>query len=116
MIPAKTRAAALQRLLDEKQPLSAPERLLALRQALGVTQTELGEMLGASCPAVGSWEAGKVCPSEEHPLLLERWSETAARRLNVPAERALLRMQDWLSEEAKARVDAFGSQPPEVSP
>lgn len=107
MIPAKARAAALQRLLDEKKPLPAPQRLLALREALGLTQTKLGEHLGASCPAVGSWEAAEKTPSGENPLLLERWSEAAARRLNVPLDQAILRAQDWLTDEEKARVDAF---------
>jgi len=42
------------------------EAMLALRTKMGLTQVELGQLLGVSRRAVGTWEAGKSYPKLEH--------------------------------------------------
>ena len=42
-----------------------PERIRGLRQKLGLSQRELGVLVGATLGAVASWEKGKFRPSGE---------------------------------------------------
>jgi predicted transcriptional regulator len=46
-----------------------PEQIVKLRQALGFTQQQLADKLGAPQPTVARWETGKVKP---HRLYLEK--------------------------------------------
>ncbi len=47
------------------------KKLRQRRRELGLTQRELGEMLGYSEKTVSKWESGAaICPSESFPRLL----------------------------------------------
>ena len=47
-----------------------PERIAGLRKKLGISQRELGVMVGATTGAVASWERGKFKPRGEKKVAL----------------------------------------------
>ncbi len=47
-----------------------PERIAGLRKKLGISQRELGVLVGASMGAVASWEGGKFKPQGEKKTAL----------------------------------------------
>src|SRR5688500_16853311 len=42
------------------------QAMLTLRSAIGLTQSELADLLGVSRRAVGAWEAGSKYPKVDH--------------------------------------------------
>lgn len=49
-----------------------PEMIVALREALGWSQTDLGDALGVARSSVARWELGKAKPSRLALRQLER--------------------------------------------
>ena len=49
-----------------------PEEIRELRLKLGLTQTQLGELVGARCKTVSTWELGKCKPHLLHAYKLEQ--------------------------------------------
>jgi DNA-binding transcriptional regulator YiaG len=83
----------------EKAQLQAPEeevktarfspRLIrTLRTRLGVSQAELGRLIGVSTVSVGSWESGRMRPSAS-----KRAALVAARKLGRREVRTLLELK-----------------------
>ena len=75
------------RLLDRVQALAmkapqtpTPGRIRTLRQALGLTQTQLGEKLGVDKMTVYRWERGMVKPNPEAMKALEALRRAAGRK------------------------------------
>lgn len=58
----------------------SPGYITALREALGLTQAELGERIGVDKMTVSRWERGELHPSAEPLAVLERVRREAARR------------------------------------
>lgn len=56
-----------------------PERLKALREALGMTQVELAHQLGVSPGSVHRWETGKKGPIKPYLEKIEALERRAAR-------------------------------------
>jgi len=56
-----------------------PGPVLALRQQLGLNQTEMGEELGLSQPRVSELEASDVVPGHVALILWERWKRQLRR-------------------------------------
>src|SRR5690349_21047573 len=70
--------------LHEVRDYGFADRALALRRRAGLTQRELGALLGVSEKAVGAWEGGLAYPGAEHlkhllALYLERGALEAGR-------------------------------------
>lgn len=65
-------------LSDEFRNLKGPkrERLIAARKAKGLTQTQLGKLVGCSAAMVSSLELGRANPSVEVSMQLEMVLET----------------------------------------
>jgi len=87
---------------DDGRDYGFADQALALRQRTGLTQRELGALLGVSAKAIGAWEAGLSYPDAARlgPLIalyLERAAFVAGR---VEEEAAALR------ESARARRGA----------
>ena len=58
----------------------SPGYIVALREALGLTQEEFGERLGVDKMSVSRWERGAIRPSEESLAALEKLRRQAVRR------------------------------------
>lgn len=56
-----------------------PDRLRALRAALGITQVELAYLIDYSASAVGLWESGQRRPGARACQLLDALVERADR-------------------------------------
>ena len=56
-----------------------PERIAGLRKKLGISQRELGALVGASLGAVASWEKGKFKPQGEKKAALVALKKTRKR-------------------------------------
>lgn len=63
--PGATSAEASQKKPGRKVVYSA-EKFAAMRSKLGLTQAEMGRILGASSLSVYKWESGQVEPREKH--------------------------------------------------
>jgi transcriptional regulator with XRE-family HTH domain len=48
----------------QTKPMTFPEQLRAHRQRLGITQSQLADLLGVSFGAVSKWERGLNLPAE----------------------------------------------------
>jgi DNA-binding transcriptional regulator YiaG len=74
-----------------------PERIQGLRKKLGISQRELGMLLGASVGAVLSWEKGKFRPMGEKKATL-----VAVRKLKKREVKKLLAQKVEESKKGKA--------------
>jgi DNA-binding transcriptional regulator YiaG len=74
-----------------------PERIQGLRKKLGISQRELGILIGASIGAVLSWEKGKFRPMGEKKAAL-----VAVRKLKKREVKKLLAQKAEESEKSKA--------------
>ncbi|MBI1851047.1 MAG: helix-turn-helix domain-containing protein [Planctomycetes bacterium] len=54
--------------------------MAALRDALALTQKEMGELIGVNKLTISRWERGTLRPSPESIRALERLRKTAARK------------------------------------
>jgi len=57
-----------------------PKRIIKIREALGLTQQQLADRLGAQQPTVARWETGANEPKGAYAMLLRQLSETVKRR------------------------------------
>lgn len=57
------------------------ETLVEMRKAHGLTQTEVGEIVGKKKTTVGSWEDGKSLPSLETLYRLSRYYNVTIERM-----------------------------------
>lgn len=76
-----------QRFLDRVQALASrvppeptPGLIRALREALGLTQAQLGEAVGVDKITVSRWERGATKPGKDSAAALERLRKQAGRR------------------------------------
>ncbi len=94
--------------LEEVKPIEAtpeevkasrltPERIQGLRRKLGISQRELGILIGASIGAVLSWEKGKFRPMGKKKAAL-----VAIRKLKKREVKKLLAQKAEESEKSKA--------------
>lgn len=60
------------------------EEIRAIRQRLGVSQSELAERMGLTRDAVANWENGRNSPNGASEVLL-RQLEKAAQSKKIPA-------------------------------
>ena len=65
------------------------ERIKAARKVRGLSQEDLGDLLGVSFQAVSSWETGKFIPDSDHLAALARVLDLSLDALFVDAEK------DW---------------------
>ncbi len=76
------------------------ERIAALRKERGLTQEQLGQLVGVSAQAVSKWEKGGAPDVELLPTLADRLGVTIDGlfgRDNGPAEDMTQRLRHWLS-------------------
>ena len=66
--------------LDASRAVPSPGFISTLREALGMTQVELGEQVGVDKMTVSRWERGTIRPSEESLTALERLRRRAVRK------------------------------------
>jgi len=90
---------------DDGRDYGFADQALALRQRTGLTQRELGALLGVSAKAIGAWEAGLSYPDAARlgPLIalyLERAAFAAGREQEEAAA---------LWESVRARAAAHGA-------
>src|SRR5258707_9697660 len=79
------------------------QAMLAIRAALGLTQTVLAETLGVTRRAVGDWEAGAGYPKTQH---LKQFVELASRRGAFPIDRQAQAVRElWHSAQQKVPLD-----------
>ncbi len=64
-----------------------PQQIASLRARSGLTQTQLGQMLGVSQPLVAVWESGARVPDEVRGLMLEKMQLQIARADDLNAYR-----------------------------
>ena len=76
----------------------SPERITRLRKKLGISQREMGILLGASLGAVLSWEKGKSKPKPEKKAAL-----VALRKMRKRDVKKLLALKVEESEKSKAQ-------------
>ncbi|MBZ0293396.1 MAG: tetratricopeptide repeat protein [Anaerolineae bacterium] len=79
------------------------QRMLSLRSKIGLTQSDLADMLGVSRRSVGSWEAGSKYPKPEH---LQHFITLAVERRAFPAgkEAGEIRVL-WQQSQQKVLLD-----------
>ena len=56
------------------------EALVALRNSLGLSQGEFGQLFGVHAMTVSKWERGILVPTPYHVALMEQFRKTAAAR------------------------------------
>jgi transcriptional regulator with XRE-family HTH domain len=113
--------AARKRLADAGA-LGAEEHLLALREAMGLSQNKLAEILGTQGPILHAWEKGipgpegrrRKRPTGPSPHKIEAWSRTVVHLLELP-EKAVLPATKWLDPADLAEIEALAG-PTEASP
>lgn len=66
--------------LDSSRTGPTPGYITTFREALGMTQKELGEALGVDGMTVSRWERGSLRPSEASLQALEQLRKRAVRR------------------------------------
>jgi DNA-binding transcriptional regulator YiaG len=75
-----------------------PDRISRLRRKLGLSQRELGILIGSSVGAILSWEKGKFKPGGEKKAAL-----VALRKLRKREVRKLLQEKAQASEKSKGK-------------
>ncbi len=68
-----------------------PDTIRSVRNSLGLTQSEFGQLLGAHSMTVSRWELGQLAPSAYQQALMEAF-QTASRnrRFNKPIKTLLV--------------------------
>lgn len=103
--------------------LSPEDHLLALREAKGLSQNKLADLLSTQGPTVQSWEKGTLGPdgvrkrkrpTGPSPHAIEAWSRLVVAELDLPASAVLLATK-WLDPQERAAIQALSSGP-EASP
>jgi DNA-binding transcriptional regulator YiaG len=89
-----------------------PERIQGLRKKLGISQRELGVLIGASLGTVAMWEKGKFKPKADKKAAL-----VAVRKLKKREVKKLLAQKAEESKKGKAeRKPAKKSRPKKMVP
>jgi putative transcriptional regulator len=66
-----------------------PERIMALRKMLGMTQEEFAQEIGASPRTVKAWEYGELCPNgTAHKLFDLMYRDAKMRRAVLKEEQS----------------------------
>lgn len=60
-----------------ENPIS-PEEIFAIRETLGITQSELGRKIGVETTTISRWENGRATPNQYHDMKLKNLSKRAA--------------------------------------
>jgi putative zinc finger/helix-turn-helix YgiT family protein len=92
--------------IRKKYGLLSPERIVEIRNKLGLTQVQLEELLNTGSKVVVRWESGKVIQGDSHDTvlrLLEKWPSELERVRQIQE----LRSQEQREYETRAR-DARG--------
>ena len=79
----------------------SPERIAGLRKKLGISQRELGILVGATIGAVASWEGGKFKPQGEKKAAL-----VALRKIRKREVRRMLNEKAGSAVQAKVKKSA----------
>ena len=58
----------------------APNQILALRTALGLSQVQFAQLFGVHFMTISKWERGVVAPSPYQTALMGQFAQTAAAR------------------------------------
>lgn len=90
---AKALSIAVKREVRRKAGLLAPEEIVAIRQRLKLSQTDLEELLGLGPKVVTRWETGRVVQSKTADVALrlldvdpKNLERLRARRTNIAAD------------------------------
>ncbi len=87
----------------------------ALRRSRGLTQRDLGELLGVGAPTICRWELGRMAPRNHHKLVL-------AEVLDVDMDVLFPRDTRWTGDRPERRsgtapaVAGYGIRPPALGP
>ena len=82
-----------------------PERIRHLREKFGISQRELGDLVGATPGAVLSWEKGKFKPKEEKKAALVALRKVRKRDVKeMLAEKSEGKGEKQIPKEAKAKI------------
>jgi transcriptional regulator with XRE-family HTH domain len=82
-----------------------PERIRRLREKLGVSQRELGVLVGATTGAVLSWEKGKFKPNGEKKTVLVALRRVKKRDVKkMLAEKAGEKDKKKIPKGSKAQI------------
>jgi putative transcriptional regulator len=63
-----------------------PEQVLALRNALGLSQVQFAQLFGVHFMTVSKWERGLVIPSPYQVALMHQFAQTAAAQAQQAQE------------------------------
>jgi transcriptional regulator with XRE-family HTH domain len=58
----------------------APDQILALRTALGLSQIQFAQLFGVHFMTVSKWERGVIVPSTYQLALMNQFAQTAAAK------------------------------------
>ncbi|MEU2281457.1 helix-turn-helix transcriptional regulator [Streptomyces sp. NPDC013178] len=78
---------ALLAAVDDGSVLPPPAERARLREAAGLTQAAVAQVLGVRVPSIQAWEAGRAEPKGERLEAYRRLLEGLARRYPAPADR-----------------------------
>ena len=88
--------------IRKKYGLLSPERIVEIRNKLGLTQAQLEELLNTGSKVVVRWESGKVIQGDSHDTvlrLLEKWPSELEHVRQIQK----LRSQEQREYETRAR-------------
>ena len=107
-VRSKSKETQLSASLEEvKASRFTPERIRGLRKKLGISQRELGVLVGATTGAVLSWEKGKFKPQGEKKAALVALRKVRKRDVRkMLAEKAEEKGEKKIPEEFKAKIKA----------
>jgi DNA-binding transcriptional regulator YiaG len=74
-------------LLSEVRHLTASGQARRIRESAGVSQAEIGAVIGVTVPAVSKWETGDRCPTGAGALRYARLLRALAQHNNRPDRR-----------------------------
>jgi putative transcriptional regulator len=63
-----------------------PEQVLALRNALGLSQVQFAQLFGVHFMTISKWERGLVVPSPYQVALMQQFAQTAAAQAQQARE------------------------------
>lgn len=75
------------------------ERIVELRNSLGITQAELGKKLGVTRSAVNSWEMGLSIPQLKHVIEMAKIFNTTVDSLINSPKQVIVNITDLAPKE-----------------
>lgn len=88
--------------IRKKYGLLSPQRIVEIRNKLGLTQVQLEELLNTGAKVVVRWESGKVIQGDSHDTML-RLLEKYPSELERVRQIQKLRSQEQREYETRAR-------------